>query len=527
MTTPAVETTYGSIAGTRQSGVAVFRGIPYAGSVAGRNRWRPAPPPSPWAGIREATEFSPVIPQSMGAFNLPIEMPSYPESEEDALTVNVWTPAADGAKRAVMVWISCGGFSQSTGGDPMTNGARLAADHDVVVVTFNCRPGLLGIMYLGDILGPDYEMGNMALVDQVTALKWVHDNIANFGGDPANVTIFGCSGSGFSVAALLTMPMARGLIRRAIPQSGVDYSAVQRHHATELATFVLRALGIEKTPEKIFDLPAQQILEVHGKFRGNWREGWGWTRAAMAPVVDGVSMPMQPLDAAAAGAGVGTDVMVGCLRRDMEVPIPEELMTPELEAALVWDIKTTEELADVMAAACDALNVNLSGTRRADLMASGYVALQNGNVNEALGIMKLDVLMRMATIRLAQGQIANGWPAARVYYFDYAPATHGMEIPFIFGTVNESWAGSYSSIQGADKLQERMSAVWSSFAKTGEPAHSDIPEWPRYSLEKRETMIIDETWRVENDFYGAERKLWDGVQVGNRTALPGQVFGRP
>jgi para-nitrobenzyl esterase len=93
--------------------------------------------------------------------------------------------------------------------------------------------------------------------------------------------------------------------------------------------------------------------------------------------------------------------------------------------------------------------------------------------------------------------------------------------------VDQSWAGSYGSIQGADKLQERMSAVWSSFAKTGEPAHPDVPVWPRYSLEKRETMIIDETWRVENDFYGAQRKLWDGVQVGNRTALPGQVFGRP
>jgi para-nitrobenzyl esterase len=519
---PVIDTSLGRVQGTRSGGVSTFKGIPYAGSVAGANRWKVAPPPAPWTGVRDATAFGAVIPQpAMGVPGGLIDA-APDHSEEHGLNINVWTPDADSAKRPVMVWISCGAFTFSNGGDAVVDGTSLATNQDVVVVTFNCRPGLLGFMYLGDVLGDEYATGNMGLHDQIDALRWVRENIAVFGGDPDNVTVVGCSGSGFSIAGMMSMPAARGLFRRAIIESGADFGSIERHHASEFAEAILQSLGIGDAPKQVLDVPVEQLLDVRTAMNGTFEQGYGSTRGAGAPVVDKVSIFAQPLVSIASGSAAGVGLLVGSNQEEMTIQIPRGGHAGGL--APVDDIEI-DDMVRVMAASCDGLGGAVDGVPRARRLVEGYLALQpDRSPADVFNFMRSEMLFRIPANRMAEAQLVGGGAPVRMYLFEWGPASHGLEIAFAFDNLDRSrLSAALADAPSAQELATKMSAAWASFARTGDPGHPGIGDWPAFTLERRETMILDDECRVERDPLGAERALWTGSPTGNRTPLPSQI----
>jgi para-nitrobenzyl esterase len=264
-----IEVQGGRIRGVRRRDLWSFSGVPYAASPAGPGRWRPPAPPEPWTGVLECDHFTPIAPQSPGLVEM--SLGGEPEEHsEDCLSLNVWTPGLDGSRRPVMVWVHGGSFVSGSGAGSLYRGGTLAADGDVVVVTINYRLGLLGFLahpaledegqsWLGG--APWSGFGNWGLADQVAALRWVHDHIAAFGGDPGNVTLFGESAGGMSVSALLAVPAARGLFHRAIVESGPPYSYTAEEAAGR-AEAVAAHLGVPLTRAALERVPADALVRA-------------------------------------------------------------------------------------------------------------------------------------------------------------------------------------------------------------------------------------------------------------------------
>ncbi|MBW8735528.1 MAG: carboxylesterase/lipase family protein, partial [Asticcacaulis sp.] len=250
-----VETANGRVRGGTASGALSFKGIPYGGSLSGANRFMRPTPVVPWSGVFDATNLGPPSLQRPGGTYGDHE----PPYSEDCLVLNVWTPATDGGKRPVMVYLHGGGFVSGSVGSPTQDGGRLAAAHNVIVVACNHRLGLLGYLFLGEF-GEQYA-ANAGMLDIVQSLRWVKDNIAAFGGDPGNVTVFGESGGGGKVGTLLAMPEAQGLFHKAGIESGAWTRRVTRDRATETARRLLKALDISDAA-KLADVPAQALLDL-------------------------------------------------------------------------------------------------------------------------------------------------------------------------------------------------------------------------------------------------------------------------
>ena len=246
---PIVEIASGKLRGASSAGIYSFKGIPYGASTAGRNRFMPPEPPQPWAGVRDALAYTgrawqlPNRPKRRPALETLLGPADTTPEGEDCLTLNVWTPGlGDGAKRPVMVWLHGGAFAYGSGNRAVTDGANLARRGDVVVVSVNHRLNIFGFLHLADLGGSAWtHSGNAGVLDLVAALRWVHDNIARFGGDPGNVTIFGESGGGGKVSVLLAMPAARGLFHRAIIQSGAAGGRAARGRMRAIAGSAGRA----------------------------------------------------------------------------------------------------------------------------------------------------------------------------------------------------------------------------------------------------------------------------------------------
>jgi para-nitrobenzyl esterase len=264
-----VETAAGKLrGGTEGGGIHAFKGIPYGASTGGANRFRPPQPVEPWAGVRDAPDYRGHAPQLPGRPERRPELRTMlgpadatPETE-DCLTLNVWTPGLDGAKRPVMVWLHGGAFAYGSGNRAVTDGGNLARRGDVIVVSVNHRLNIFGFLHLADIAGePGYaHAANAGMLDIVAALEWVRDNIAGFGGDPGNVTIFGESGGGGKVSVLLAMPAAAGLFHRAIIQSGAAIRVSTRERANALAAAVLKELGLGRGDcARLHEVPGDRL----------------------------------------------------------------------------------------------------------------------------------------------------------------------------------------------------------------------------------------------------------------------------
>ena len=360
---PIVETVSGKLRGSLDNGIHIFKGVPYGASTAGHNRFRPPQPPPAWSDVREALAYR------GRAWQLPGRPPRRPVLEtllgpadttpetEDCLTLNLWTPGlGDGGTRPVMVWLHGGAFAYGSGNRTVTDGANLARRGDVVVVSVNHRLNIFGFLHLDDIGGAGWmHSGNAGMLDLIAALRWVHDNIAVFGGDPSNVTVFGESGGGGKVSALLAMPAAKGLFHRAIIQSGAAIRVLTRERANALAAQALRELGLGGHEcERLLEQPPERILAaIAPAVRALGRSRWPLLdRYDFGPVVDGADLPQHPCDPEAPGIGDGIPMLVGGTREESAFFLADD---DQVWNGVLSETELRQRVAAVAGAEADAL----------------------------------------------------------------------------------------------------------------------------------------------------------------------------
>ena len=493
-------------------GVLAFKTVPYAASTAGANRFLPPRPLLPWTGVRDCTDFTGHAPQAGLAPTPRPELadfsgPSDPSPEtEDCLTVNVWTPALDDARRPVMVWFHGGAFSYGNANAPRLRGTRLAARNDVVVVAVNQRLNIFGHLDLSAFGGDAYRhSGNAGTLDMVAALRWVRANVAAFGGDPANVTVFGESGGGGKVSVLLAMPQAAGLFHRAVIQSGAVVRLRTRDRALALTQLVVQHLGAAAASiEALQAVPAADLLaaiEPAQKALGPSPTPL-FDRYPFGPVVDGDLVPAHPFDPVASDAQPGVPLIIG----DMKDETANFLAPIEK----VWDRTLTH---DEMTQRVAAVAGGHTG-RVVDLYMRLYPDMSPA---ERLIAITTDCNFRIRSLVLAQRRAALRQGPVWMYSFEWETpvlggrlkAPHAMDVPFTFNTLDLTNATGGSA--EAQALSDTMSSVWATFARSGRPDHPSIPPWPLYDATDRATLVLDRTCRIENDPRGEARALWQDI----------------
>ena len=498
-----VETNVGRLAGIGEAGLCVFRGIPYASPPVGELRLRAPRPATPWTGVRNATAFGPAAPQNPPVGSLTGEVPL--PHDEDCLTLNVWTPATDGARRPVLVWIHGGGFTSGSGSEPLYSGAALARRGDVVVVTINYRLGVLGFLAHPGLADEEFAgaQGNWGLLDQAAALGWVRDNIGAFGGDPANVTVFGESAGSMSVCDLMALPSAAGLFHRAIAQSGPP-SATTMDRAEEHAAKLMAELGCAD-PAQLRAVPVEALLSAQQGVLSP-RAGGG---LALVPVTDGASLPTDPARAFASGTAARIPLLIGTNR-------------DEAKLFMVADPKNRDPDEDVLLRRIDrafgASGIKLSPQRAIDAYRAARRARGESTTPRVLwSAIESDRMFRIGSVRAATAH-ARLQPATYAYLFTWESpgmrgalgACHALEIPFVLGNLDapamDRFAGSGPA---ATALSEQMMDAWLAFARGGDPAHAGLPDWPAYEESARSTMVFGAETRLEHAPMDAERAFWD------------------
>ena len=501
---PRVQTANGTLEGTQEGDLAVFRGIPYARPPVGELRFAAPQPAEPWPGVRQATRFGAAAPQpdtGLGAL-MAIDTAG---AGEDCLTLNVWTPGPDEGRRPVMVWIHGGAFVYGSSAQAIYDGGSLARRGDVVVVSLNYRLGALGFLHLAELLedaGGTGELdttANAGLLDQVAALAWVRDNIEAFGGDPGNVTIFGESAGSISVTSLLGLPAARGLFRRAVGQSGGP-NILSAERATEVARELLTRLDLEPSgARKLLEVPTDALIDAQQQC---WRLSTELHRGLpFQPVVDGTVFPRHPLDAVADGAAADVALLLGT-----NVDEWSFFGFTDPESFTLDDAHLRARLDKV---------VGPPGTARLlDVYGGGRPGASPADLWFAI---VSDWVFRIPSLRLAEAQ-SRHQPDTFDYLFTWQSpigglgACHALEIPFVLGTLDRPGMAVFAGdTPAAHELSAAMQDAWLAFVRTGDPGHPGLPAWPRYDGGRRATMLFGETCRVEDAPFEAERGAWDGL----------------
>ena len=319
------ETSYGKIRGLDNNGIKVFKGVPYGASTSGPNRFMAPAEPAKWTGVRDALAYGHSAPQRDPSAprvtsGLSVSGQALPSEGEDCLVLNVWTPATgSGGKRPVMFWCHGGGFASGSGSSPDNDGTNLARRGDVVVVTINHRLNVLGFANLSEFSRDFAASGDAGMLDIVQALQWVRANIAEFGGDPNNVMIFGQSGGGRKVETLLAMPSAKGLFHRAIIESGAAIKVIDRDLAVRNSELLLAKLGIERgNVRELQNLPVEKIMAAHFAVMKE-HPGVDQSVAGFSPTVDGKILPQHPFHPTASPVSADVPVMIGCTRTEMTI----------------------------------------------------------------------------------------------------------------------------------------------------------------------------------------------------------------
>ncbi|MCC6472734.1 MAG: carboxylesterase/lipase family protein [Burkholderiales bacterium] len=489
-TEPIARTSFGVLRGVVEAGVCMFRGVPYAAAPVGAQRFAMPQSPRSWSGERDATRDGPIPPQppsrlraAMGDFDLP--------QSEDCLTLTIATPAADGARRPVLVWFHGGAFWTGAGSLSWYSGAPMARHGDVVVVGVNYRLGALGFMHLPGIAPP-----NLGLYDQFAALDWVGEQIAAFGGDPDNVTVFGQSAGGLSVLAMLASPRARSRFRRAIVHSApFGRSLRSRADAAAIGEAMQRELGISGAADWR-EVPAERINTAQVAVARSMAV-FANTTPPFMPVADHELLGDDVVGAALAGAAE-RDLIIGYTHDEMAAffaPLPEMASASEHALRGVF-------AGHFGAAAGDAI---AEYRQRARLPGAGGL----------LGAMLGDASFAGGVYAFAERLAALDRPA-RVFRFDFAApgnafgACHCIELPFVFDTLADWDAPMLAGAdrEGAARLAAAVRDAWIAFARTGEPTHPGLPSWPRHGA-AGETLLLDAPCRVTGDPAGRRRwRYW-------------------
>lgn len=509
------KTVYGNVKGARIEGVNLFKGIPYAGKVSGNQRFKRPAPLQPWTGVRDALEFGPPS----------IQPPrrNEPTPAEDCLFLNVWTPANDNKKRPVMFYSHGGGFVIGSGAASGQDGSNLARNFDVVVVETNHRLGLLGFMYLGELAGEEYaESGNMGMLDIAAGLKWVNENIAEFGGDPDNVMIFGESGGGAKTSCLYAMPEAAPYFNKASIESGPGVRMSTLEMAAATTEMVLQKLNISKNNwKKLLEVPPMELHAVQSnmpfvppfiaKRAGRITEP---KAGGFGPVVDGIVLPKDPFDPTPPEFSKNKPLMVGWNEDEFTF--------------FAWERRDTESFKIDF----DGLKEKLEpqfGSDAQTIIDTYRKARPNASAPDILVAVNSIVMMGLGSIEIAEKKAKEDGAPVYLYNFgyksdmkipgtDYAMGTpHAMDISFKFNNEVPPKEGEQPRMGFGGSRPERfeasrkMAELWATFAKTGKPAAKGVPNWPEYTLNNRVTMKIDENCEVIKDRFSEELKMWRAV----------------
>ena len=498
-----VETSHGLVRGVANTGIKVFRGIPYGADTGGKNRFMPPRKPVAWTGVRPSLAYGAISPQTPSGYKSDYaQLIAWDRHvgiggmSEDCLTLNVWTPGVkDNGKRAVLVSFHGGGWATGSANGPMYDGGQLALLGDVVVVTVNHRLASFGYTHLAAVGAPDEfkNAGVCGVMDMVASLEWVRDNIAAFGGDPSRVMIFGQSGGGSKTSTLLATPAAKGLFHRAAVQSGSTLRLADEAEAVKAADQFIKKLGLARNRvADIQKLPWEQLLEAQIGINP------GFT-----PVMDGRYLPHHPFDPSAPPESRDVPVIISTTLEDAALRLTN------------WDLND--------AGLTTLLDERYHG--KASEILALYKPVTAGKTPYLIQAQVFtDNATRARAITQAERKSAQGGAGAWMYVWEWATpgfdgklgAVHGHDVDASFNLYRNGICGAG---QKAGRLMcTRLASAWVAFAKTGNPDNEHIPHWPKYDAATRATMVFDTNTRVVNDPRAAIREYWSRLPASTAVA---------
>ncbi|MBY8986040.1 MAG: carboxylesterase/lipase family protein [Candidatus Lokiarchaeota archaeon] len=493
-----VEINNGKIRGYEGDDVKIFKGIPYAEPPIGELRLNTPKPKEPWNGMLDASEYRSVAPQPLPVTDF---FPPPPQSEEECLNLNIWTPGCDTMKRPVLFWIH--GGSHIYGSGRLLNGRSISRIGDIVLVSINYRLGPLGYLY---IPGAPTNIGQL---DQILALEWVRDNIESFGGDPSNVTIFGESAGATSVCTLMAMPKAKGLFSRAISQSSaVQAKGFEVSGRKFTAEMILKELNLSNDDLSGYrKLPVEDIIKAFMKAQ----EKALLDRKALEfrPFIDNDTLPQHPIKAIQEGYAKDIELIVGTNLEEWRFWRVFEPKFEEYE-----DSRIKKRILNSMGLIGEE-EVKLDGLIDVYKMSRKESGLEM-NIHDIHDAYMSDLIFRTPSIKFAEAQ-SKHQKNTYMYLFKWKTpfeggrygAMHAMEIAFVFGAFWEDdlWTFPKKTTE-TETLSKKMMNYWVNFARNGDPNSNDALEWPSYEIESRKTIIFDKEVEIWDDPLSKEREMW-------------------